>query len=672
MTFTWRLLLVACLSLATECKTSEEAPNKNFKRVEGTNSYELSVKDDDMMQMYQKWMDTGMSSLFSAIANKKLKKHRKSIATKFGECSTSADDLIKHAKCLKQLLNHKFDTPKPKKFNRFNRYRQHRVGDEDEESGFKQQLDENTVRSKREIKSAKGYRMKGSKVVMTPMMQIAKSIYDSVKQASNKTELPKWQNTIESLKTNGKALKKKRKDIEDTSDESLATMGLQGLKRQVNRNDIQFEGELEDIQKDPAKLKRLMAEIKKKKGNTPEAKVMDIVRSAMEMGYNIAGQNTSRFYNSTMRIASPKFLELFPDSGNDTVNLISPSLFALHESDDPIENLTSIPNLLKGFGLQEHQLWLDVIMEAAGELKEAGKNQTAQMVDMMKEMVDENNVPLYPTEQNATEWGESQAVFDFWTKVRDSYTKDQLRELNHTGYAILNKEQITLLYGPESRLYNKTKYERLMSMNEEEIHEEMENQIQMMAEMESFKLRKKDVVLSATLFTWVVLNPTTTSQPFILAPLLFDPIILSPSIYGAVILTPWVFVPFVLSPRVLGCIILAPWLFSPLILTPIALHPAILSPGLFNPLILSPLVLVPFILSPQVFTPIILSPLCLDPVILNPLVGSPLILSPFVLTPTILSPHFLGGLIMSPYVLSPVLLSPLTAFVALLSPSWLS
>ncbi|CAD5214283.1 unnamed protein product [Bursaphelenchus xylophilus] len=679
-----RRILAAYLVVVAVCKNTVDpkVSAEKLKRVEGTNSYELDVKDDDMMVMYQKWMDTGMSSLLSAIANKKLKKHRKSTSDKFGECSSKADDVIKQAKCLKKLLKHKFDTPKPKKINRFDRYRPHKIGEEMEESGFTQQLDDNTVRKKRDVKSASGYKIKKNKVVMTPMMQIAESIYDSIKRSSNKTELPKWQDTIENIRNNGQALKKKKKELEDKSDESLDALGLQGVKHHLNNEDIDFDGDLEDIQKDPIKFKKLMADIKKKKGNTPESKAMDIVRSAMELGYKLAGKDTSKFYNSSMKIASPKFFELFPEKDNDTVSLISPSLFALHESDDPIENLTSIPNIMKAFGLQEQQIFLDIIMEAAGvneksedikkQLKETSKNQTEQMYDAMKNMVDENNVPLYPTEQNATAMGQSPEMFEFWQKLRDSYTKDQLRELNHTGYAVLSKQQITALYGPQSHLYNETKYNLLMSMTEEEVHEEMEKQIEMMAEMESFKLRKKDIVLAPTLFTWVVLNAPLASQPFILSPLLFDPIILSPSIWGAIILTPWVFVPFVLSPRVLGCIILSPWLFSPLILTPIALHPAILSPGVFNPLILSPLVMVPFILSPQVFTPIILAPLCMDPIILNPLVGSPLILSPFVLTPTILSPHVLGGLILSPYALSPVILSPLVAFVAFLSPSWLS
>ncbi|CAD5210612.1 unnamed protein product [Bursaphelenchus okinawaensis] len=628
------------------------------------------------MKLYQKWFDTGMSSIFSAIANKKLKKRRKSITKKFGKCSAEADDLKKHARCVSNLLKNKYHANKPQTISRFNRY-QPKVLESTEESAFKQ------VRSRRSIKTVESYHIKNSKAVISPMMQIARTVYESVKKATNKTELPKWQDTVQKLQEQKVELKKKKKLLEDNSEENLDNMGLKGLQAQINKNDIEFDGDLEEIQKDPVKTKKLLSDLKKKKQNTLEGKTVELIRSAMELGYKLAGQNTTNFYNNNLKIASPKFLELFPEKqDNDTINLISPSLFALHDSKDPIENLTSIPTLMKDVGLQDQQLWMDIIMEAAGinnhseqleeKIKAEGRQDTEDLIDGIKKMVDENGVPLYQTQQNATVLGTPNATFEYWEKIRNSYSKEQLREMNHTGYAILRKDQIETLYGPASPMRNDEKYHMLMNMTEDEIHTQIDENIHELAEVENFKLRQKDIVLSPVYFTWVVLNPALTSQPYILSPLAFDPIILSPSIWGAVILTPWIFTPFVLSPRILGGIILSPWIFGPIILTPIALHPAILSPGVFNPIVLSPLLLTPFILSPQVFTPLILSPLCLDPIILNPLVGSPLVLSPFVLTPTILSPHFLGGLIMSPYALSPVILSPLTAFVALLSPSWLS
>ncbi|CAD5210610.1 unnamed protein product [Bursaphelenchus okinawaensis] len=540
----------------------------------------------------------------------------------------------------------------------------------------------NKIRRKREVKTVNDYKIKNSKVLLTPMMQVTKAIYDSLKTATNKTELPKWQQTVQKLMDHGTKIKKKKKILEE-SEESLDAMGLKGLQKQINKDNIDIDGELEEVQKDPNKMKKMLDQLRKKKQNTPEGKTIDLIRSAMELGYKMAGQDTSKFYNSTIKVASPKFFELFPEKdNNDTIKLISPSLFSMHASNDPIENLTSIPTLMKEFGGQDQQQWMDIIMEAAGindhsemlaEMANEDKKEMPSVMENIKSMVDENGVPLYSTKENATTiGGQSNETLEYWTKIRSSYTKDQLQEMNHAGYTVLRKDQIELLYGPDSVYNNTDQYNALMNTTEEEIHAKIDEEIHLMAEAESFKLRQKDVVLSPVSFTFVTLNPGIVSQPYYLSPLIFDPIILSPSIYGAVVLTPFIFTPFIISPRILGCILLSPWIFDPLILTPIVLHPCILSPGFFDPIILSPLVLTPFILAPQVFTPLILSPLVFDPIILNPLVGAPLILSPFLLTPIILSPQFLGGLIMSPYVLSPVILSPLTAFVAVLSPSFLS
>lgn len=41
-------------------------------------------------------------------------------------------------------------------------------------------------------------------------------------------------------------------------------------------------------------------------------------------------------------------------------------MFSLHNEGQGLENLTSLPNLLKGMPMKDQELWLDVIMEAAG------------------------------------------------------------------------------------------------------------------------------------------------------------------------------------------------------------------------------------------------------------------------------------------------------------------
>ncbi|CAD5213602.1 unnamed protein product [Bursaphelenchus xylophilus] len=673
-----------------------------LKKEPGDKYYRADIKDDDVVDIYQKWVDTGLSSLMSAIANHKLKRQRRSVIQKYGECSSSATDIPKHARCLSKLLKNEIKPEVRKRPHRLQKYRKEIEGFKTDFSQDPEGLHLPKRRGRRspKIQASDSYTLKTNKEQMTPLGHIAKVLMESVKKLKGKSEIPKWQRTVEKLKTNGAKRKRYQEMIENDSEESLQNMQLGLMKEKMGRkkttaNDIDVEG----LIKDPKALRKLMKS--KKIPKTKEDKVVGMIKGALKLIYSLAGENTTNFEERNMKLVSPRFLGVVPEEKkDDEISLISPSLFSLHDQGEGIENLTSLPNLLKGFSSQDQQLWLDIIMEAAGVNEESERleqdineiNKTRSLMTNITNLVDENGTPLYATKENATELGMSPEHIEMFEKFHTNYSKEQLREMNTTGYSILKPHQIEMIYGPNSPYADAAVYNRLMNMTEEQIRDHLHDDFQRLAELEHFKIdenefaksqtnhhdrRKKrqllsGLILSPVSFTWLVLNPLLASQPFILSPVIFTPLILSPSLFGPIILTPWIFVPLVLSPRILGAIILSPFMFNPLILSPFALHPAILSPGLFTPLVLSPLLMVPFILSPQVFTPIILSPLCMSPLILNPMVGSPLILSPFVLSPIIASPMALSALVLSPYALSPVIWSPLIVFAAVLSPSWLS
>ncbi|CAD5213606.1 unnamed protein product [Bursaphelenchus xylophilus] len=695
----------------------------------GEKYYRADIKDDDVVDMYQKWVDTGLSSLMSAVANHKLKRQRRSVIQKYGECSSSATDIPKHAKCLTKLLKNEIKAEvKPRHFNRLQRYQQEVEGfktlqtDEElkrtsrrlqkyrkEDAGRKTvysvdeaSLQKTKERSRRSAKvvASESYNLKTNKENITPFGHIAKILMESVKKIKGKSDIPRWQSTVEKLRANGAKRKKYKELIENDSEENLQSMNLGLYKEKMVKKNPASDVDLEKLLKDPEELKKFIK--KKKIPKTKEEKVVDMIRSGLKLMYNLAGKNTTNFEERNMKLVSPRFLGVVPEEKkDDEINLISPSLFSLHDEGEGIENLTSLPTLLKSFTSQDQQLWLDIIMEAAGVNEQSEKleqdlydmeiNKTRSSMTNITNLVDENGTPLYATKDNATELGASPEYIAFFEQLQTNYTKEQLREMNTTGYTILKKNQIQMLYGPQSPHADDAVYNRLMNMTEKEIHDHLQKDFDMIAEMDNFQIdqsrfersqhvshsrRKKrllpGVILSPVSFAPLIANPLAASQPFVLSPIIFTPLILSPSVFGPIVLSPWIFTPLILSPRILGVIVLSPFMFNPLILSPFALIPAVLSPGLFTPVVLSPLLMVPFVMSPQVFTPIILSPLCLSPIILNPMVGSPLILSPFVLSPIIASPMALSALVLSPYALSPVIWSPLIAFAAVLSPSWLS
>ncbi|CAD5210616.1 unnamed protein product [Bursaphelenchus okinawaensis] len=734
------ILISALGSQAFQKKASELNLDYDIQKQPGDKYYRANIKDDDMLGMYQKWAETGMSSLMGAIANHKLKRQRKAIIQKFGECSAKATDIPKHATCLTRLLNDEIKAEVTKTIvkpgARLLKYqgrqkqnewtsgyitenKQPGIGynrrlklqsepyqsetDDHVRRNFRHSEDDTTltrVRRSPNIRKSDSYTLNSNKENLTPLGQVAKMLMNSVKKLKGKKELPMWQDTVEKLRNNGLKRKKYKKLVEDDSEENLRQIQMNVFKEKLmGKPDLTADIDVDGMVQDPKKLEKFVKDRKKPKNK--EERVIDLIRDGLKLAYTLAGQNTTGFDNKTMKIVSPRFLGLVPEEkDNDEISLISPSLFSLHDQGEGIENLTSLPNLLKNLGIKDQQLWLDIVMEAAGVNEESEKladevhdyefNSTQTIMTNITHLRDKDGTPLYATKENVTEMGASPEYIEMFENLQQNYTKNQLREMNTTGFAVLNKHQIKMLYGPSAPFPNLPVYNRLINMTEEEIRDQMFKEFNTMSQMKNFRIdqhqiqksqeeharRKRQllpgVVLSPVVATPVVGLPLLASEPFILSPIVLTPLILSPSVFGAIILSPWLFVPVIISPRILGTLILSPFAFSPIVLSPFVLHPAILSPGIFSPIVLSPLLLLPLILSPQAFTPIILSPLCLSPVILNPMVGSPLILSPFVLSPIIGSPMILSGLILSPYALSPVLFSPLIAFIAVLSPSWLS
>lgn len=501
--------------------------------------------------------------------------------------------------------------------------------------------------------------------------KVIRQVTKTVRKFKNKEGIESWNSAIQRVRQVGeeakrhnrrrKALKKRlQMMIENTPDDFLDPRKPLAMKK--------MELEDEDIM-----MKRKEAMMKKDEFRVP----MKLLREGIKLAMSMAGKNVSNFDKKTLKIVSPRFMSLMPDQDEtELFNLLSPSLFSLHEEGNEVEKAFSLPRMLKELPNKDQEAWLNFIMEASGVTDAVDKAEKTQRDMREKEMRLPDGTPMYFTKENATKYGgevEKRKIETF-ERLDRTYTKDQKEELEQRGYAFMDSKQLSIVYGPNSP-FNKSDslqlFKSLRRMHDDP-HHMIESDIRALAEAKKFKLKRmKEIVLSPFLLTWLVLNPAV-SQPIILSPLVLSPIVLSPSVLGPIILSPWVFVPLILSPRVLAPLIVNPIIFSPIVLSPLVLHPLILVPGVFNPIVLSPSVLGPLILSPQVFSPLILNPLVLSPLILNPMAASPLVLSPFVLSPIIYSPQFYTALVLSPYALSPLIESKLVASEVILSPSWAS
>ncbi|TKR73762.1 hypothetical protein L596_021037 [Steinernema carpocapsae] len=541
------------------------------------------------------------------------------------------------------------------------------------------------ARAKREIVQRSEYNLISGDENRSPLGLVAKHLINIVRAIKNKNDTTPWTTTIIQLREKAKQLRWERefeKRIKDKLNLEISTrrprLSKQRRKPLIPGKPAQAGRFTEDAVEDLLYEKiKTVEDSDNESTSSPIDDTLKFLREGIKLTLMLTGGNVTNFDQKTLKVASPRFMPVVAeDPDPDTINLLSPSLFGLHNDGQGLEDITSINRLLKILPNQDQEDWLNLIVEAAGvsdevkrlEISDQNKHKNATQQTGL------NGRPLYFTRQNVSEmYGirETQKI-DTHEQLIKSLNSDQLKDINSTGYSFMTKDQLHFFYGPTSPYNSSETLNRLTSIRENISNQHIEHDLRMVAEMKNFNLRKKDIVLSPIIQSPLIFASKAMSQPIILSPVVLSPAILSPAVLGPVILSPWVFIPVILSPRVLSPLIVNPLIFSPIILSPLVLHPLILSPGVFNPFILSPLVLSPFILSPQVFSPLILSPFCLNPLILTPTVGGPLILSPFVLSPLIASPQALFAVVLSPYALSPLVESKLIVSAVVLSPSWLS
>ncbi|KAI1696571.1 moulting cycle domain-containing protein [Ditylenchus destructor] len=638
----------------------------------------IPLKKEAGMHMIQHWVDTMLSSFMAAFAERRIKNLPVDIVNEFGECNKKATNIPRHARCVSKLLKNQFKGEKSGKNQTktiivpieklyqskkvkatsvlLEKY-QKRAPISRSKTKATGKMPQEMKRAKREekirgngmaITNSKGYELKSTRGQMTPLGGVAQMLLKAVLAAKNKTHTTPWKEVIGKISQNDKERKNKRKWLEgESSIEDMEQLVFRGMRQKGVVNE-----DLPSVFEDPTKLKQW---ISKKKNSTkckePMEKLLALLRQGLKLGYTIAGKNTTDFDDKTLRIVSPRFLSVVPEedqSKNDTVEFLSPSLFALHNKGKDVEQAASLPNLMRNFSVGDQDKWMDLIMEAADVVEQVEKldtdykkfeNMDEYKKKYQKDFRAKDGTPLYFTPENITKFGDiEQRKIDTHVNLSQSLSKEQIKEMNRTGYVLMTPAQMHVLYGAHSPYNNSDALRRFQHVNSSNLESLMERDIHRAAALKSFKIRQRDIGI-------------------ILSPVIFSALILAPAVLGPVILSPVIFTPVILSPRVLSPVILSPFAFVPFVLSPLVLYPVILSPGIFIPIILSPFVLAPFILSPTAFTPIILSPLVLSPFILSPGVGNPIAL---------------GALVLSPYALSPVIESKLTAYVVLLSPSWLS
>lgn len=156
----------------------------------------------------------------------------------------------------------------------------------------------------------------------------------------------RWKDTLDEIADEGRKLKKKekvKKLFRKRMELFSKVMTDAGVDPDAGLDALDLGMFKDDPASEREEAKKEAEEVEKKM--TPEQKAMrqpiKLIRDGVKLGLRLAGQNVSDFDDKTLKMISPKIMSLVPDeedNRNRTVNLLSPSLFSLHNESGPHEH----------------------------------------------------------------------------------------------------------------------------------------------------------------------------------------------------------------------------------------------------------------------------------------------------------------------------------------------
>ncbi|UMM33016.1 hypothetical protein L5515_006637 [Caenorhabditis briggsae] len=308
--------------------------------------------------------------------------------------------------------------------------------------------------------------------------------------------LNRWQTVINEIKEELDRIKKKKKDREEFKNifsKYSRTMKMLGLdpKQAFEKAGMSSLGE--EIA-DSSNTTEPMSE-----EETALKKPLMMIRDGVKLGMMLAGKNVSNFDERKISLMSPQFMSVLPDEqANDTVNLLSPSVFALHEKGTELDQMLSLSKAMRFLSENGHDEWMNLILEASGVTEAVEKmridEKKQEMESFRKHFSNEKGQPMYFTKQNVSEmYGEYEtSKIDSMEALHKSMSAAQMHEMNTTGFAIMTPFQISQFYGPRSPYNDSYAYKNYRNIRRNDIPHMLENNIHRMArEEQAFKVARR-------------------------------------------------------------------------------------------------------------------------------------------------------------------------------------
>ncbi|KAK0401726.1 hypothetical protein QR680_015941 [Steinernema hermaphroditum] len=561
LVFILLLLLFGTTGLLCEKQEQPREENQPGAKYYNGKALVIPIEEDATVKLLQRWHDQAFSGLFSAFANQRMHKLSEKDKGTLQECSTKASEPTAQAKCVVKML----DAARKKQKSKKTKHKVHKPGKHElakktissvksktmlkllkheklrkimeqkpvlkmisRSKAFKDQWigGLKVARSKRAIQQRRDYSLISEDQDRTPLGVVARHLINIVRAIKNKNDTTSWSSTLVKLREKAKKMRwekefekriKKKLNLENEGDLKVAvqkrrkTPMISSKPRKAGRftdhpeEDLLYE-KIEDMENNRSENQT----------STAIDDAIKFMREGIKLSLMLTGGNVTDFDKKTVKLASPRIMPVVPEEPDpDTIFVLSPSLFGLHNDGEGLEDITSITKLLKMLPNRDQEDWLNLIVEASGVSDEVKR---IEMLDEEKReqatrKASINGKPLYFTRQNVSEiYGDFETrKIDVHDQLVRSFTSDQLNKMNKTGYAFMNKDQMHLLYGPTSPFNSSETLTRLLSIEGNITDKHIEKDLRLVAEMKEFNLRKKDIVLSP-----IISSPLSYPQPFFL------------------------------------------------------------------------------------------------------------------------------------------------------------
>ncbi|VDO30150.1 unnamed protein product [Onchocerca flexuosa] len=640
----------------------------------------IPISKEAGIELFERWTHQAISSIMACIATQYLSKLNEYERNRLQKCSRAAEDIHQQARCLVRAIDAKPKQIKPTRISRIQKLQKLLDGKQKKTVSTQIQSESHHIdvkpskeakkvefRTRRSVINRHNYKLHTEFENLTPFGILGKYLSKMTKIIKNKDLNSSWKKTMYDIENIKQREQKKIEIAEQMRKRFPLKQYFENMKPKLILNEKYLAKELNISD-------HLLQRFDKTNVNTLE--IAQLLQRAIKLALVLSGVNGTELENKTLKFGSPRLLSLVPDNVKDQINILSPSLFSVHDKGESLETLTSIPKLMNVSGNRDYEEWLNFIIEVSGTTEAIQELKEKQELDWLPPAYKSmprgiDGQPLYFTKKNVTEIDPELArKVELFENLSYSLTPKQIAEFNTTGFSMMTSKQLMMFYGPQSPLNDSKSLEFFLSLSEDDMHRFLLNDIRKLASKHSsLKLRqKRQNILHPTALTTSNLA-TSALQLSVLSPSILTLSLLSPSILGITLLSPSVLFASFLSPSALSPSILSPGAMGIILLSPSAFNPSILSPGALTPAILSPSAFSPRILSPSILSPALLSPSCLNPSAFSSSAHNIVVLSPSCMSPSYWSHSFHNSVILSPSFNSPSFNSSSEGNTVIFSPS---